>query len=142
MSHNPGAPSMLMEDDASSSSGEDINIPNGSKKLRSAASLSSTRSKRTRKAPSDAIVDAMLEIAAASKLRANAMRSDDRFSISNCVKVLDEIQGLDQRIYFAALDLFENPNARETFISLKSEKRVTWLQGKCSALPNLTGVSM
>ncbi|MCL7031812.1 hypothetical protein MKW94_024227 [Papaver nudicaule] len=76
----------------------------------------------------------MLEIAAASKMRAAAMsKNEDRFSISTCIKVLDEIQGLDQRIYFFALDLFENPNARETFISLKSERRVTWLQGKSSS---------
>jgi hypothetical protein len=43
------------------------------------------------------------------------------------------MQGLDQRIYFFALDLFENPNARETFISLKNEKRLPWLQGKFGA---------
>ncbi|KAL5704133.1 hypothetical protein ACHQM5_022605 [Ranunculus cassubicifolius] len=131
MSLNPSA---VMDDDASSSSGDDVNNANGSNKRRSTTSLNSTRRKRNRKTPSDVIVEAMLEIAAASKLRANAvMRNDDRFSISTCVKVLDEIHGLDQRIYYAALDLFENPNARETFISLKGEKRVIWLQGKCSA---------
>ncbi|PIA47194.1 hypothetical protein AQUCO_01400109v1 [Aquilegia coerulea] len=140
MSLNPGGPSLLVQDDASSSSEEDVNIPNGSNKRPSTTLLNSTRRKRNRKGPNDAIVDAMLEIAAASKLRANAMmRSNDRFSISSCVKVLDEVQGLDQHIYFAALDLFENPNARETFISLKNDKRVTWLQGKCSAPSALIG---
>ncbi|KAK4857723.1 hypothetical protein QYF36_005147 [Acer negundo] len=81
----------------------------------------------------DAIMDAMLEIAAASKLRASAiMKNEKRFSISRCIKVLDEMQGVDQRIYFLALDLFENPNAREIFISLKREKWLLWLQGKCN----------
>nr|AFK38446.1 unknown [Medicago truncatula] len=74
----------------------------------------------------------MMQIAAASKLRANAiMKNEDKFSISKCINVLDEMQGLDERIYFFALDLFENhPNAREVFISIKSEKRMPWLQGK------------
>jgi hypothetical protein len=97
----------------------------------------SGRGKRSRKATGDAIVDAMLEIAAASKMRAAAiMKNEDRFSISKCIKVLDEMQGVDQRIYFLALDLFENPSAREIFISLKSEKRLPWLQGKCNATPS------
>ena len=85
----------------------------------------------------DAIVEAMLEIAAASKMRAAAsMKNEDQYSISKCIKVLDEMQGVDQRIYFLALDLFENPNAREIFISLKSDKRFPWLQGKYSATPS------
>jgi hypothetical protein len=79
-------------------------------------------------------VDAMLEIAAASKMRATAiMKNEDRFSISKCIKVLDEMPSIDQQVYFLALDLFENANARETFISLKSEKRLLWLQRKFSA---------
>ncbi|MCL7046204.1 hypothetical protein MKW94_014029 [Papaver nudicaule] len=130
---NPSGPSM--QGDASSSSGDDVDISNGRNKRKSAAASSPGPRKRNRKgAPGDVIVEAMLEIAAASKMRAAAMsKNEDRFSISTCIKVLDEIQGLDQRIYFFALDLFENPNARETFISLKSERRVTWLQGKSSS---------
>ncbi|KAL6981330.1 hypothetical protein U1Q18_022959, partial [Sarracenia purpurea var. burkii] len=84
----------------------------------------------------DAIVDVMLEVTAASKMRATAiMKNEDHFIVSKCIKVLDEMQALDQRIYFFALDLFENTNARETFIALKSEKRETWLQGKFNVLP-------
>ncbi|KAI3872158.1 hypothetical protein MKW98_011650 [Papaver atlanticum] len=123
---------MLAQGDASSSSGDDVDISNGRNKRKTAAASSPGPRKRNRKGgPGDAIVEAMLEIAAASKMRAAAMaKNEDRFSISTCITVLDEIQGLDQQIYFFALDLFENPNARETFISLKSERRVTWLQGK------------
>ncbi|KAL7231279.1 hypothetical protein ACSBR2_009528 [Camellia fascicularis] len=91
--------------------------------------------KRGRKGVDDAIANAILEMASASKLRAAAIQQvNDRFSITDCVKVLDEMQGVDERVYFAALDLFNNPNARETFLSLKVDKRLTWLCSKCSSL--------
>lgn len=123
----------FLDDDLSSGSGEDVNMLDGHKQ-RQSTTPSSGRRKRSRKATGDAIVDAMLEIAAASKMRATEiMKNEDRFSISKCIKVLDEMQIVDQRLYFFALDLFENPNAREIFIALKSEKRLTWLQGKFSA---------
>ncbi|KAJ6766359.1 hypothetical protein OIU79_022335 [Salix purpurea] len=126
-----------VDDDGSSGSGDDVNMLDGHNKRQSVTPGVSGRAKRSRKATGDAIVDAMLEIAAASKMRAAAiMKNEDRFSISKCIKVLDEMQGVDQRIYFLALDLFENPNAREIFISLKSDKRFPWLQGKCSAAPS------
>lgn len=133
MSADPRAPMPFIDDDASSASGDDVNMLDGNKR-QSGMPSSSGRRKRSRKATGDAIVDAMLEIAAASKMRAAAiMKNEERFSISKCIKVLDEMQGVDQRIYFFALDLFENPNARETFISLKSERRLPWLQGKSGA---------
>ncbi|PKI72620.1 uncharacterized protein LOC116198731 [Punica granatum] len=124
-----------VDEDASSGSKDDMNVLDGNSKNPSAAAPSgSGRRKRTRKATGDAIVDAMLEIAAASRMRANMiMRNEERFSISKCIKLLDELQGVDQRVYFHALDLFENPNARETFVALKNEWRLTWLQGKCNA---------
>ncbi|KAF8411998.1 hypothetical protein HHK36_004557 [Tetracentron sinense] len=138
MSVDPRAPSTFVQDDASSDAGEDVNMLDGHNKRQSVTPSSSSRRKRNRKSTGDAIADAMLEIAAASKLRATAMmKNDDRFSISKCVKVLDEMQAVDQHLYFLALDLFENPNARETFISLKSERRLTWLQGKCSGPSNI-----
>ncbi|GLT48355.1 hypothetical protein SLA2020_219860 [Shorea laevis] len=123
------------EDDISSGSGDDMNMVDGHNKWQPMTPSGSGQRKRSRKATGDAIVDAMLEIAAASKMRASTiMRSDDRFCISKCIKVLDEMQGVAQPIYFSALDLFENPSAREIFISLKSEKRLLWLQGKCNSL--------
>ncbi|TXG60196.1 hypothetical protein EZV62_014769 [Acer yangbiense] len=122
-----------VDEDGTSGSGDDTNMLDGHSKRQPVTPSSSGRRKRSRKTAGDAIVDAMLEIAAASKMRAAAiMKNEERFSISRCIKVLDEMQGVDQRIYFLALDLFENPNAREIFISLKSEKRLLWLQGKCS----------
>jgi hypothetical protein len=123
----------FMDEDASSGSGDDANVLDGNKH-QSGIPSNSGRRKRSRKATGDAIVDAMLEIAAASKMRSTAiMKNEDRFSISKCIKVLDEMPSIDQQVYFLALDLFENANARETFISLKSEKRLLWLQRKFSA---------
>ncbi|KAG4934523.1 hypothetical protein AAZX31_17G243500 [Glycine max] len=85
----------------------------------------------------NAMAEALLGMVAVSRLRAVVSSvSDDKFSITNCIKALDEIEGIDQQLYFSALDLFENPSLRETFISLKSVKiRLTWLQGKCSKTP-------
>lgn len=126
----------LVDEDASSGSGGDLNMLDGHNKHQP-VTPNSGRRKRGRKATGDAIVDAMLEIAAASKMRAAAiMRNEERFAISKCIKVLDELQGVDQSIYFFALDLFENPNARETFISLKNERRLTWLQCKFNTSAN------
>ncbi|XP_028793310.1 uncharacterized protein LOC114760549 [Neltuma alba] len=80
------------EEDASSGSGDDVHMLDGHKRQAGVPS-SSGRRKRSRKATGDAIVDAMLEIAAVSKMRANAiMKNEDRFSISKCIKILDEMQ--------------------------------------------------
>jgi len=121
------------DDDGSSGSGEDVHMLDGQKRQAVMPSNSSSARKRGRKATGAAIVDAMLEIVAASKMRASAIaKNEERFTINKCIKVLDEMQGVDDWIYFLALDLFEDhPNAREVFISLKDEKRLPWLQGKC-----------
>ncbi|KAI3910037.1 hypothetical protein MKW92_006902 [Papaver armeniacum] len=75
----------------------------------------------------------MLDMATASKLRAEALfQSKNRFSISECVKILDEIPDLDETFYLNVLNLFENVDFREIFISLKKERRLTWLLGKCT----------
>jgi hypothetical protein len=111
------------------------NVGERKRKLSDEAGPVSGHTKRDQER-NEAMAEAMLEMVAASKLRAAAIpKQDDLFTISNCVKVLDEIEmmeGIDSHLYFAALDLFEDRNLRETFISLKSNKiRLTWLQGKC-----------
>lgn len=85
------------------------------------------------KGMNELMADAMQEMVAASKLRTVTwVQSDEKYTITNCIKALDEIEHIDHRIYFAALDLFEDPNLRETFISLGGrETRLTWLLGKC-----------
>lgn len=121
-----------VDEDGTSDSGEDLNMLDGHKR-RPTVVVPSGSGGRKRKATGDAIVDAMLEIAAASKMRASAiLKNEDMFSISKCIKVLDKMRGVDERVYFHALDLFENSSsAREIFISIKSGKRLPWLQCKC-----------
>lgn len=88
--------------------------------------------KRGRRGIDDSIAKAILEMATDSKLRANAIRKyNERFTITDCVRALDELQGVDESLYYAALDLFDNRSAREIFLSLKVDKRLTWLTGKC-----------
>lgn len=108
-------------------------IPERKKKRPSESQPSLGHSRRDQEI-CDAMAEAMMEMVAALRCRTFAtVPTDDRFTITNCIKALDEIESIDQRLYFAALDLFENPNLRETFISLKDEKlRLTWLQEKCS----------
>lgn len=89
----------------------------------------------------DAMAEALLEMVAASRLRTVASTiSDDKYSITNCIRALDVIEGIDQKLYLSALDLFESSSLRETFISLKSDQlRLAWIIGKCgkSLLSNL-----
>ncbi|KAL6220721.1 hypothetical protein ACLB2K_008477 [Fragaria x ananassa] len=90
--------------------------------------------KRGRKGIDDAIAGAILEMAAASKLRKAAIQQRDaRYTITNCIKALDEMKGVDEQVYFAAIDLFNDTTAREWFLSLKRDKRLIWLQRKCGS---------
>ncbi|KAM6579085.1 hypothetical protein CsatB_030922 [Cannabis sativa] len=90
MSADPRA--AFMDEDASSGgSGDD-----SSKRLQPGG-----RRKRSRKAAGDAIVDAMLQIASASKMRAAAImknNEEDPFSITKCINVLDdEMQDMSEK---------------------------------------------
>lgn len=91
-------PTSLIGEDVSWGSGEDTNV-NGmqqNKDRQSRATVNSGPRKRSQKATSDAIVDAVLEIAAASKMRASSiMKNKERFSISKCTKVLGRMQGMN-----------------------------------------------
>ncbi|GMH06560.1 hypothetical protein Nepgr_008400 [Nepenthes gracilis] len=56
--------------------------------------------KRGRKGLKDMMAGAILKMAAASKLRAEAIRQcNDRFSITHCVKALDEVTGIDDKFH-------------------------------------------
>ncbi|GAB4839117.1 hypothetical protein Ancab_028645 [Ancistrocladus abbreviatus] len=88
---------------------------------------------RTDQELTDVMAEAMFDMISSSRLREVAAVPNDKFSITNCINMLDEIEGIDQSIYFIALDLFENPGLRETFISLNSnDRRLQWLQHKCN----------
>ncbi|CAH2064402.1 unnamed protein product [Thlaspi arvense] len=81
-----------------------------------------------------AIANAIFEMADASKLRTIVFTQlTSRFSLAECIRELDQIHGLAENVYFAALDFFNNPSARETFLSLKPDMRLAWLQWKCNA---------
>ncbi|KZV39708.1 hypothetical protein F511_14175 [Dorcoceras hygrometricum] len=83
----------------------------------------------------DMMVKTLLDMITSSKLRAvtNTL-TDERFTINECIKALDEIEGIEDYVYYAALDLFENPNFRETFLSLNNNGvRLSWLQRKCAS---------
>ncbi|KAM5565093.1 L10-interacting MYB domain-containing protein-like [Rosa sericea] len=104
------------------------------KRKRTSDTQSSEGQSRRDQETCDAMAKALQDMIAASKLRTAAtMPRDDKFSITNCIRALDEIKDIDEQLYFAAVDQFDNPNLRETFISLKGDQiRLRWLQGKCS----------
>jgi cell cycle checkpoint protein len=112
---------------------EDANDPQTVQHTTPAATYSSR--KRGRKGVDNAIADAILEMASASKMRAAAIEQlNSKYSVADCIKYLDLMQGVDQQLYFSALDLFNNPNAREVFLSLKKDKRLTWLHRRCAVV--------
>ncbi|XP_051136496.1 L10-interacting MYB domain-containing protein-like [Andrographis paniculata] len=81
----------------------------------------------------DSLAKGILKMAGATKLHTEAINSlNSKFPVSDCVRALDELQGIDDRIYLAALDLFNSRNARETFLTLRAEKQLGWLERKCS----------
>lgn len=131
---NPDAPYALASVDPSAASAEKgvkNNLENNKRK-RSMEVNHSEQSQRDQEIL-DSMVEALLDMIAASKVKSVAMVSNkENFSVTNCIRVLDEIEGIGESLYFAALDLFDDPCLRETFISLKSsERRYLWLQGKC-----------
>ncbi|KAK1589390.1 hypothetical protein Q3G72_033494 [Acer saccharum] len=84
----------------------------------------------------DAIAGPTFEMAYASNPRTSAVyHGEDRYTITNCIKELDGMKGFEKQVYFAALDLFNHADARETFLSLKGNKRLIWLHRKCNAAP-------
>ncbi|KAL8151741.1 hypothetical protein V2J09_021549 [Rumex salicifolius] len=89
--------------------------------------------KKGRKGPEGLMADAILKMAYSSRLRTRVLQQySDRFSIADCVKAMDAITDVNEDIYYAALDLFnDKPIARELFLSLKPDKRLMWLKGKC-----------
>lgn len=132
LSIDPLAPA-FGQDDSSSRSGGDANF-DARNKRKALGQPSSHKRKRNNSEFDDAITEAMMEMANASKLRVNALiQCGDKFPIAKCIEVLDEISEVDESLYYAALDLFDNPDLREIFLCLKIDKRLIWLQSKCVA---------
>ncbi|XP_038715902.1 L10-interacting MYB domain-containing protein-like [Tripterygium wilfordii] len=118
-------------DEGSSHLAEEGNISDGRNKRRNVEPISSRRAKRIHMGTNcPARVDATMTCWTDS--RVNALpHCPDQFSISNCIKVLNRMQGIDQYLYLAASDIFLEPDKRETFISIKNEFRLAWLKAKC-----------
>ncbi|GMN29027.1 hypothetical protein TIFTF001_002265 [Ficus carica] len=131
-----GNPSLCMVQELSSESEEEDDVDHQGTVQPATPSTPNVR-KRGRKGTDGAIADAILEMAAASKMRTSAIqRWNARYSITKCIQELDETQDVDEQLYFAAIELFDKPIARETFLSLKGDKRLTWLRSKCKASTN------
>lgn len=100
------------------------NISNGRNKRQSAQPVGSGPNKKHDKG-----TEKSKEINSVSKSSGTAApQSDDPYSASHCIAIINGMQGVDRRTYNAALDLFQNSTWRKTFISLKSEKRLNWLK--------------
>ncbi|WCJ43286.1 hypothetical protein M5689_024040 [Euphorbia peplus] len=99
-------------------------------------STSAATQKRGRKGIDDGIARAILHMAAASRMKTAAItKVNERYSVADFINELDGIQGLEEGMYFTALDLFDNRNAREIFLFLKGDKGTIWLRNKCSSHP-------
>ncbi|CAH9143171.1 unnamed protein product [Cuscuta epithymum] len=88
--------------------------------------------KKGRKGFDDFIAKAISEMAAASRLRADAIKKyNEKYTITDCIGALDELEdAVDDQVYLAALELFSNRISREIFLCLGVEKRLTWLHYK------------
>ncbi|KAJ1408780.1 Myb/SANT-like domain [Sesbania bispinosa] len=128
---------LSMHQEESSSGSQDEEDANDPQTVQPTTLTATCNRKRGRKGIDDAIAEAILEMASASKMTAAAIEQRNaRYSMADCIKDLDLMQGVDQPLYFAALDLFNKPTAREIFLSLKKDKRLTWLRGKCAVASN------
>ncbi|XP_009782470.2 L10-interacting MYB domain-containing protein-like [Nicotiana sylvestris] len=58
----------------------------------------------------------------------NTSDDDEPYSTANSVVALNNTPGVNQSLYKAAVDLFENPTWRKTFVTMKMEKRLGWLK--------------
>ncbi|KAE8655021.1 3-isopropylmalate dehydrogenase [Hibiscus syriacus] len=136
-SHPSLEPLSTIQEESSSESEEVEDVVDDPDAVQPLASGIISSRKRGRRGIDDAIAAAILEMAAASKLRTAAVKQcNARYSIASCIKELDGMEGLEERVYFAALELLNNPNAREMFLSLKRDKRLTWLSWKCRTPSN------
>ncbi|KAI3989067.1 hypothetical protein MKX01_033103 [Papaver californicum] len=132
ISVNPVTQSPSARDEVSSRS----DGQNNKRQLATLPSHSGNQKKICRRAGNATVIDGMREMGSSSKSRTTSIpfQSGDQFSISNCAKTLNEMQGVDEFLYLAAMDLFEeDPIRRETFISIRSDIRLAWLKSKCNA---------
>ncbi|GAB4842894.1 hypothetical protein Ancab_040443 [Ancistrocladus abbreviatus] len=62
-----------------------------------------------------------------SKPEPEAASRSSAFSITNCVKCLESIEGVDGSTYIKALKMFKDVDWREMFMAMSPERRLVWL---------------
>ncbi|KAJ0021710.1 hypothetical protein Pint_32112 [Pistacia integerrima] len=60
-------------------------------------------------------------------IRSEASPQSNAFSITNCVKCLESIEGVDGSTYMKAIKMFKDVDWREMFIAMSAERRLVWL---------------
>ncbi|XAR59720.1 hypothetical protein NMG60_11015664 [Bertholletia excelsa] len=59
--------------------------------------------------------------------RLEASSQPSPFSITNCVKCLEAIEGVDASTYLKAIKMFKDVDWREMFMAMSAERRLVWL---------------
>lgn len=104
------------------------NTADGRNKRQLVQPSSSGPNKRTHKESANLKADAVVETGSASKPKGTASGQNDLYSAGDCITIINGMQGVGRRLYNASIDLLQNANWRKTFMSLKSEKRLSWLK--------------
>ncbi|XP_031402942.1 uncharacterized protein LOC116212456 isoform X2 [Punica granatum] len=53
---------------------------------------------------------------------------DDPHSLARCLTLISGMQEVNHHLHSSAMDLFQNPTWRKTFVQLREEKRLSWLK--------------
>ncbi|CAK9157029.1 unnamed protein product [Ilex paraguariensis] len=113
---------------------ENVNISNRRTKRQFAEAPSSGPNKRNKIGCGNRKAGVILGIGTASGSNQTAVtQNNDPYSYCCCITAINGMQGVDRRLYSAAMDLFRDLTWRKTFMSLKSEKRLSWLKAMLSS---------
>ncbi|CAL5366233.1 uncharacterized protein LOC114305448 [Camellia sinensis] len=106
-----------------------VNISDGCNKRQLVQPSSLGPNKRSHKGDENSNANATSETGTVSASSKDAIaQKDDLYSAGRCITVINGMQGVDRRLYNGAMDLFQSPCWRKTFMSLKCEKRLNWLK--------------
>ncbi|ERN03112.1 L10-interacting MYB domain-containing protein [Amborella trichopoda] len=102
------------------------------KKSRSAAPTSSRRRKRVRK--HESIIEALLEMAANSRLRASLdAEASSNQGLKNCIEELQAMEGLDDELLRKACEMLKDEKNATIFMTLEGHRRLVWVKEMCDA---------
>lgn len=62
-----------------------------------------------------------------SMMKVEMSPESSAFSITNCVKCLESIEGVDGSTYLKAIHMFKDVDWREMFMAMSAERRLVWL---------------